>query len=82
LDDEGNCVLDRLAVKRIETIPESCGLGAEELPAPKGQLVDVESEEGFEVYVSFRDRRLKVPLTYSAEDRHLTIWTMNKVLFP
>lgn len=47
-----------------------------------GELVETDSEAGFEVYVRYRDRRLKVPLTISADDRHITLLTLNEALSP
>jgi hypothetical protein len=47
-----------------------------------GELVKVQSENGYEVYVRFRDRRERVPLTYSGADRHITIYSLNDILRP
>lgn len=64
-----------------ETIAESCEsvLQTDQL---SGELVEVDSDEGFEVYLQFRDRREKVPLSHSADDRHITLCTLNRVLSP
>src|SRR6476620_12415117 len=47
-----------------------------------GELVNVESDPGFEIYVRYKDKRLKVPLTVSAADRHITICSLNEALAP
>ena len=64
-----------------ETIAEDCEsiLNTGQLSA---ELVDVDTDEGFELYVQFRERRVKVPLNYSADDRHITIHALNSVLGP
>lgn len=64
-----------------ETIAESCDavLHTGQL---SGELVEVDSDEGFEVHLQFRDRREKVPLSYSGDDRHITLCALNRVLAP
>ena len=64
-----------------ETIAESCEsvLRTGHL---SGELVEVDSEEGYEVYLQFRDRRERAPLSYSGSDRHITLCTLNRVLAP
>jgi hypothetical protein len=47
-----------------------------------GELVEVDSDEGFEVYLQYRDNPLKVPLSYSADDRHITLCALNRLLAP
>ena len=48
----------------------------------RGEVVDIDDEPGFEIHISYRDRRLKVPLVVGPEDRHLTVLTLNQVLAP
>jgi hypothetical protein len=45
-----------------------------------GELMEVDTEQGYEIYVKYRDHRVKVPLTYSPADRHLTIYAINFML--
>ena len=45
-----------------------------------GELVDADHEEGYDVYVEYGERRLRVPLKYSGEDRHITLCALNRVL--
>lgn len=47
-----------------------------------GELVEVDSDEGFEVYLQYGDRRIQVPLNYSGDDRHITLCALNQVLAP
>jgi hypothetical protein len=47
-----------------------------------GELVEVDSDEGYEVYIQYGDRRVRVPLTYSAADRHVTLCALNNALAP
>lgn len=62
-----------------ETIAESC-----ELVLQTGRLSGelVESDAGYEVWLRFGDRRERVPLSDSADDRHITLCTLNRVLAP
>ena len=46
-----------------ETIAESCESVLQTCDLT-GELVEVDSEHGFEVYVQYRDNRVKVPLNY------------------
>jgi hypothetical protein len=62
-----------------ETIAESCE-SVLQTGNLSGELVEVDSDEGFEVYLRYRDRRIKVPLSYSADDRHITLCALNEVL--
>ena len=47
-----------------------------------GELVQVDAHPGFEIYVCYQEKRIKVPLTVSASDRHITICTLNHALVP
>src|SRR5262245_11951751 len=58
-----------------ETIAESCE-SVLQTGQLFGELVEVESDEGFEVYLQYRNRRLKVPLSYDGGDRHITLCTV------
>lgn len=64
-----------------ETIPESCELVLQ-TGFLTGELVKVESEQGYEVYVRYRDKRVMVPLSYSGSDRHITLCALNRALDP
>lgn len=64
-----------------ETIAESCELVLQS-GILSGELVEVDSDEGFEVYLQFRDRRVKVPLSYSGDDRHITLCALNRAMAP
>jgi len=64
-----------------ETIPESCELVLQ-TGSLSGELIDNDSDEGFEVFIQYRDRRIKVPLSYSADDRHITLCALNQILAP
>lgn len=45
-------------------------------------LVDAENEAGFELFIHYKDRRVRVPLVIGHEDRHLTIVSLNDILAP
>jgi hypothetical protein len=64
-----------------ETIAESCEsvLQSGHL---SGEMVEVDTAEGFEVYVRYRDNRVRVPLSYSCADRHITLYALNQALAP
>jgi hypothetical protein len=47
-----------------------------------GELVEVDTNEGVEVYIQYGDRRVHVPLTYRVADRHITLCVLNDVLAP
>jgi hypothetical protein len=64
-----------------ETIAESCE-SVLQTGHLSGELVEVDSDEGYEVYLQYRDRRVKVPLSYSGDDRHITLCALNRVLAP
>jgi hypothetical protein len=66
-DDDG-------IVESCETIIKTGSLSAE--------LIDVETENGCDFYISYKDKRVQVPLTYSLEDRHITICALNEALAP
>lgn len=64
-----------------ETIAESCE-SVLQTGHLSGELVEVDTDEGFEAYLQYRDRRVKVPLSYSDDDRHITLCALNRVLAP
>ncbi len=64
-----------------DSIPESCE-SVLRTGALSGELLSADTDRGYEVYVRYRDRRLKVPLTYSGADRHITLCTLNQALAP
>jgi hypothetical protein len=47
-----------------------------------GELIETDADEGYEVYLQYRDQRIKVPLTYSDQDRHITLCALNRLLAP
>lgn len=65
---------DDLIAESCETILKTGTLAAE--------LVDVDTEPGFELYILNGTRRLKVPLEYGMQDRHITVFTINQILLP
>lgn len=46
------------------------------------ELIQVETKEGYEIYIQRGNKRIKVPLTYSMDDRHITICALNEALAP
>ena len=62
-----------------ETIADSCE-SVLQTGHLSGELVD--TGEGYEVYLQYRDRRVKVPLSYTGDDRHITLCALNRVLAP
>ena len=46
------------------------------------EIVEIEAEPGFELYIVFRGERHRVPLVIGAEDRHITLYSLNRVLAP
>ncbi len=46
------------------------------------ELVDAETTGGYDLYVHYKGKRLRVPLTFSMEDRHLTLCALNEALVP
>ena len=64
-----------------ETIAESCELVLQ-TGHLSAELVDGGDAREAEVYLHYRDRRVRVPLTYSDSDRHITLCALNHVLAP
>jgi len=48
----------------------------------KAELIDVDTDEGFELHLYYNSRDIKVPLTFSPQDRHITLCSLNEVLQP
>lgn len=46
------------------------------------EVVEVEHDRGFELYISYRNKRVKVPLVTGTEDRHITLHALNESLKP
>ena len=46
------------------------------------ELVDTDADPGFEIYISHRGQRVKVPLVVGPQDRHITLYTLNELLKP
>jgi hypothetical protein len=64
-----------------ETIAESCELVLR-TGHLSGELAEVDSDDEYEVHLQYGDRRVKVPLSYSGDDRHITLCALNRVLAP
>ena len=46
------------------------------------EVVDIDDDPGFEIYINRGRRRMKVPLVISTQDRHITLYTLNQLLTP
>jgi hypothetical protein len=47
-----------------------------------GEYVATNTAQGYAVYIRYGGRRVRVPLTGSAADRHVTLCTLNEALAP
>jgi hypothetical protein len=47
-----------------------------------GELVEVNTDKGYEIYIRYGNRQVRVPLTYSGADRHITLCALNEALAP
>lgn len=65
---------DDAIVEYCENILKTGDLSAE--------LASTDDENGFKIYIHRGGRRGRIPLTYSAEDRHITILALNVMLKP
>ena len=65
---------DDAIVEYCESIIGSGSLDAE--------LADADNDAGFEMYISYREKRVKVPLVIGIEDRHITLVSLNEILVP
>ncbi|QDU75037.1 hypothetical protein Pan97_20580 [Bremerella volcania] len=65
---------DDVLVEYCEEILQTGELSAEEL--------DADNEAGFELFVQYQERRIKVPLETGEGDRHITLVSINQVLKP
>jgi hypothetical protein len=80
LADENNLVLvdwrgdDDAIVHECEAVLQTGDLAAE--------VVEIDLEPGFEMYISHRGQRVKVPLVLGIGGRHITIHTLNQLLKP
>lgn len=80
LDDRSTCFWvdwreeDDSIVRYCEDILETGSLSAE--------FIDVDTDEGSELHIYYKGRDLKVPLTFSPQDRHITICSLNEILHP
>jgi len=66
--------VDQAIVEYCEIILQTGKLSAE--------IVDEDDEHGFEMFIQFGQRRVKVPLVIGVEDRHITVHTLNQLLLP
>lgn len=46
------------------------------------KVIDVNSVNGFELYIYYGYKQVKVPLSYSGADRHITLCSLNAALKP
>lgn len=80
LDDEESIFFvdwreeDTAVVEYCEDILETGSLSAED--------VDADNDAGFEMFIKYKERRLKVPLEIGGQDRHITLVSLNEVLAP
>src|SRR5687768_8541919 len=80
LDDRENVFLvgwrgeDDAIVEDCEEVLKTGDLAAE--------VVNVDRDPGFELYISRGGQRVKVPLVVGSEDRHITLHTLNQLLLP
>jgi hypothetical protein len=65
---------DEAIVQYCEDILQTGDLAAE--------LVEIDADPGFEIYISHRGKRVKVPLVVGPEDRHITLYALNEMLKP
>lgn len=64
-----------------DAIPEYCE-SILNTGALSAECVQMDADPGFEIYIIYKDRRIKVPLVVGPEDRHITLLTLNQVLSP
>lgn len=46
------------------------------------EVVDADHDGGFDIYITYRKRRGRIPLTYDVADRHITVLALNAMLRP
>jgi hypothetical protein len=46
------------------------------------ELIEIDADPGFEIYILHGANRVKVPLVVGPEDRHITLHTLNELLKP
>jgi hypothetical protein len=66
--------MDDAIVEYCESVLDTDSLSAE--------VVEIDADPGYEIYISYQGRRTKVPLIIGPEDRHITLHTLNQVLAP
>jgi len=80
LDDDGAVFLvdwreeDDAIIAYCESILRTGSLSAE--------VVDIDADPGFELYIEYAGKRTRVPLVVGPEDRHLTLYSLNQILAP
>ena len=65
-----------------ETIAESCELTLNTGSLDVEILENTDDGSDYHVEIVYNAKRERVPLTFSATDRHLTLLTMNRILYP
>ena len=65
---------DAEIVEYCESIIQSGELSADE--------VDADNDAGFDLYINYRNQRVRVPLEIDIQDRHITLVALNEVLAP
>ena len=48
----------------------------------KAEVVETTTGGGYEIYIQYGEKRVRVPLTYSMQDRHITLCSLNSALAP
>ncbi len=46
------------------------------------EIVAANNEAGFDMFISYNSKRVRVPLVIGTEDRHITLVTLNQILSP
>jgi hypothetical protein len=64
-----------------DSIPDACE-AVLQTGKLAGKLVEVDTDQGYEVWIRYGDRFVQVPLTYTAGDRHITLCSLNETLRP
>jgi len=65
---------DDAIVEYCESLLETGELSAE--------IIDADNEHGFDMYIVYSNKRAKVSLTLSEDDRHITLCALNDILRP
>ena len=64
-----------------DAIPEYCE-GILKTGSLSGELVEIGADPGFEIYIAYNGQRVTIPVVVGAEDRHITLHTLNQILSP